>query len=367
MDRAKANFKLANRRYTILWISRRFGFVNPQAVAEGKTGTEVRGEEHDITLVWSITSGKRLVLADGHEVHISSSRSSVFDFSWSMKGGNIVKVIAHASPPLSDKPGFRQYDMLLNGQSFFSFPKMFRAGAPTVRRSTDNKIGHPNYVGVQSQSIAMQEEAELQRAIQASLADTGPVYHLPAGVSNSHKAEVEDLLDFGNDPLPEPIVTSPMAHQQPQNSFNQFYPTNYAPAQQPPPVNPYAQSAAPPSFSMPPSDVNSVFSAPSLIAPNQNPFGVAPTPASSNQFAPTPTIPVSGTAQNAIVMHPQQQTGNYSYGNYSLPPPLHHHQQNNPFDANPYPQQPRQNSGQQYTNQTSNQQQGQYQQQNYGW
>jgi len=45
-----------------------------------------------------------------------------------MKGNHVLKVVAHASPPLSPTPGFRQYDFFVNGQSFFTFPKVFRLG-----------------------------------------------------------------------------------------------------------------------------------------------------------------------------------------------------------------------------------------------
>jgi hypothetical protein len=107
---------------------RRFGFANPEAVANGETGTACRGEEHDVTLVWSITSGKRLVLCDGQEVHYSSSRNAIFDHSWTMRGNHVLKIVAHASPPLAVTPGFRQYDFFIDGQSYFSFPKVFRLG-----------------------------------------------------------------------------------------------------------------------------------------------------------------------------------------------------------------------------------------------
>ena len=107
---------------------RRFGFANPEALRAGQTGIECRGEEHDITLVWSLTSGKRLVLADGHEVHFSNSRSNDFDYSWTMKGNHILKITAHATAPLSPTPGYRQYDFFVNGMSFFGFPKVFRLG-----------------------------------------------------------------------------------------------------------------------------------------------------------------------------------------------------------------------------------------------
>ena len=74
------------------FLSRRFGFANPEALANGLTGTACRGEEHDVTLVWSVASGKRLVLADGHEVHYSVSRSGILDFSWTMRGNHVLKI-----------------------------------------------------------------------------------------------------------------------------------------------------------------------------------------------------------------------------------------------------------------------------------
>jgi hypothetical protein len=93
------------------------------------TGTDCRGSEHDIVFVWSISSGKRTVLFDGQEVHYSSSRSGVFDYSWTMRGTNhVLKIVAHASPPMSTTPGFRQYDFFVDGLSFFRFPKVFRLG-----------------------------------------------------------------------------------------------------------------------------------------------------------------------------------------------------------------------------------------------
>ena len=123
---------------TFVCMRRRFGFANPEALANGQTGTACRGEEHDITLVWSITSGKRLILADGQEVHYSSSRGAIFDFSWTMRGNHVLKIVAHASPPLSAAPGFRQYDFFVDGQSFFTFPKVFRLGlAPGDPRGVD--------------------------------------------------------------------------------------------------------------------------------------------------------------------------------------------------------------------------------------
>ena len=117
--------RIANTKRRVRW---RFGFANPDALAAGETGTACRGEEHDVTLVWSVTSGKRLILADGQEVHYSNSRSAVIDFSWTMRGNHVLKVVAHATAPMTAEPGFRQYDFFVDGRSFFSFPKVYRLG-----------------------------------------------------------------------------------------------------------------------------------------------------------------------------------------------------------------------------------------------
>jgi hypothetical protein len=109
-------------------LDRRFGFANTEALDSGETGTACRGEEHDVTLVWSVTSGKRLILADGHEVHYSNIRGQQFEFSWTMKGNHVLKVIAYAAPPINPIPNFRQYDFFVDGQSFFTMPKVYRLG-----------------------------------------------------------------------------------------------------------------------------------------------------------------------------------------------------------------------------------------------
>lgn len=37
----------------------RFGFPNQDALSNGKTGIDCRGEEHEVSVVWSVTSGKK--------------------------------------------------------------------------------------------------------------------------------------------------------------------------------------------------------------------------------------------------------------------------------------------------------------------
>ena len=68
----KSNIKSNTLANTLI---RRFGFPNPSALDEGATGTECRGEEHDIVVVWSITSGKRQISMDTKEIHYSHNRA----------------------------------------------------------------------------------------------------------------------------------------------------------------------------------------------------------------------------------------------------------------------------------------------------
>jgi hypothetical protein len=108
----------------------RFGFSNKEALEQGKIGVDCRGEEHEVVIVISALSGKRHVFADGHEVHFSygSRTDSTFETAWTMKGGHLVKVRGHVALPLFETPGFRQFDLTIDGLSYFSMPKLYELG-----------------------------------------------------------------------------------------------------------------------------------------------------------------------------------------------------------------------------------------------
>ena len=220
--------RIANTKRRVRW---RFGFANPDALAAGETGTACRGGEHDVTMVWSVTSGKRLLLCDGNEVHYSNSRSAVLDFSWTMRGNHVLKVVAHATAPMSAEPNFRQYDFFVDGRSFFTFPKVYRlgltgrgtvspdAGAPRVSASGSSRMaessrrrkgeagGGQDLAVIEAPHNAGEEEAYLREAIKASLEseakrrDKGEEAN-GNGTSNGPKisSEATDLLlDFMGD------------------------------------------------------------------------------------------------------------------------------------------------------------------------
>jgi hypothetical protein len=167
----------AGTKRRICW---KFGFSNSAEDAEkGLSGNECRGEEHEVVFVWSLTSGKKFVLADGHEVHWSKgsnsknikslpfSSSDKFECTWEtqMAGStHELTVIAYASSPLfgkntntnnsadgrnnssnngtSSSSSFRQFDLLIDGISFSEMPKMFQLGINKNTNMNDVKNYH---------------------------------------------------------------------------------------------------------------------------------------------------------------------------------------------------------------------------------
>jgi hypothetical protein len=140
----------------------RFGFSDPEAIASGMKGADCRGAEHEVVILWSLSSGKQVVLVDGLEVHFATARAmDKLQASWTMKGGHQMQVVAHASTPIfNNTPGFRQFDLLIDGLSFWDMPKMYELGtnrgaarAPqSTRSSAYNNYSVP----------AAQEETQLE-------------------------------------------------------------------------------------------------------------------------------------------------------------------------------------------------------------
>ena len=118
---------VAQTKRRVRW---RFGFSSAAALADGGTGTDARGEEHEVILIWSLTSGKRLVLMDGKEVHFSMGKPTAgkFQTSWTMRGNHVLKIVAYAAPPVRNRPGFRQFELFLDGMSYFTFPRIYELG-----------------------------------------------------------------------------------------------------------------------------------------------------------------------------------------------------------------------------------------------
>jgi len=121
----------------------KFGYSNQEALNEGKTGQDCRGSEHEITIIWSLSSGKQAIAYDQKEVYfdVGDTTQSKISHTFKDQRGHTIQVKAHAAN-MSTKsvpdPHWQQYDILINGVSFFRMPKIFEIGVvPKVDTNDD--------------------------------------------------------------------------------------------------------------------------------------------------------------------------------------------------------------------------------------
>jgi hypothetical protein len=135
------------------WISKtkrcitfKFGYVSQNAISQGKCGVACRTSEneHQVQLIWSITSGKSCITYDGIEIHyeITNKAESKFEKIWMTNDGHTIKLCAYAvaSTSTTSIPNIRQFDMLLDGRSYFDFPRIFELGNHGVDAQESNAI-----------------------------------------------------------------------------------------------------------------------------------------------------------------------------------------------------------------------------------
>jgi hypothetical protein len=282
---------------------------------------------------------------DGREIHFSSSRVGLIDFSWNTKGNHVLKVVCHASAPMTPTPGFRQYDLLINGQSFFRMPKVFELGVKGIAALDDHRSsgaygevgsrsayggdgGYGGYSGsdgygeppVRGPRTPSEEDLELQRAIQASLEESK--LHLSSGSSKAGESAPDmlsespapanvDLLGFDSGPAPSSFPA--ILPDSPAN-YSNAPPASFASPGQPyggAPQQPYA--ALPPSqppYGSPPPPAYGTAPAPYGAAPPAA-YGAGPpasygAPPSQEYLALPPSQPPYGSPP-AATQPPQQQ------------------------------------------------------------
>lgn len=163
-----------------------FGFGNMEAIANGLSSSDCRGEEHQVVMIWSLTSGKQRVLADGIEVHFSRSTvTGKFECQWTMKSGHHITVMGAWSPLKKDP---RSFDLRIDGLSFWDMPKIYQLGRggprqPSLpqRRRTLAEIPSPQLSSCSSstchpQQQQQQQQNQLQRLPHASPASVAVVW-----------------------------------------------------------------------------------------------------------------------------------------------------------------------------------------------
>ena len=299
-------------------------------------------------------------MMDGKEIHYSTNRAGVLDFSWQTKGNHVIKVTCHAAPPMSVQPEFRQYDLSLDGQSFFTMPKVFQVGikgavndqVPGAFRGRGSQPGvpsRPSFQNLKSDAplTREQEDVDLHRAIEASINESRR--HLgeipngnPPRAAAGGNIQNDDLLGFAGPSAPQTAAyapppsdsrsvtsfyTAPPAYNQgfqspppqtyqasapapPSNAYGAIVPA-VAPAgyyQAPPPVAvPAYASPAPPQYASPPPQQQAIFTSPPPVppAPATTPvgdvFGIHTAPV-HDPFAPRPTQPATHQDLASAVM-----------------------------------------------------------------
>jgi hypothetical protein len=117
----------------------RYGHVNNQAVLGGNSGANCRGKEHEVTLVWSIASGKKRVFHNSKEVHFSvgSRTNGKFQCTWSSRE-HFFTIIAYAFPPSTRIRPRKQFELLINGYSFDNLPRIYELGEDSDQSSMEN-------------------------------------------------------------------------------------------------------------------------------------------------------------------------------------------------------------------------------------
>jgi len=142
---ASSGKRIAVTKRRVRW---RWGTANNDALANGDTGFQCRGFEHEVTLVWSITSGKRLVLLDGKEIHFSTGRRTEgkFQYSWAAPetGNHVITLTAYAAAPLKATPGFKQFDLAINGQSCSDMTRIYELGVQRNHTKSRELTVHAN-------------------------------------------------------------------------------------------------------------------------------------------------------------------------------------------------------------------------------
>lgn len=136
-----------------------FGIANPFKVRQGCVGVACRGEEHSVKFVWSLTSGKRVVIWDNENIiymdkHkcglcVDSKFEISFDcyFQQHRRERAFCKLVAHPFTPSGIDgitPAGRRFDLFINGQSFFDFLKLYELGM-TADQEPSRLLESPYY------------------------------------------------------------------------------------------------------------------------------------------------------------------------------------------------------------------------------
>jgi len=207
----------AGTKRRICW---KFGFSDRDSVLRGLSGTDCRGEEHEVVFVWSLTSGKKFVLADGHEVHwskqspIAEKFEGGWECSWQLEMAGkkrLLRVVAPSSPLFEKKKtknssvadtSFRNFDLLIDGVSFSKLSQMFELGLTKTLKNIgrtslggiDTLFGN-NTTQLQQQQLQQQQlQQQQQPQRRRNIYDNNESDTVSHYSHNSHQSSPPGLL-----------------------------------------------------------------------------------------------------------------------------------------------------------------------------
>ena len=118
----------------------RFGYADIPSMLKGKTGSDCRGEEHNIVVTWSITGWKKSIMMDDREVHYvagkhgatEARRADMLEAVWKLSD-HVYELKCYAYKPATGSPEkrnprWKQNSLVIDGTSFFELPQIFDLG-----------------------------------------------------------------------------------------------------------------------------------------------------------------------------------------------------------------------------------------------
>ena len=156
-----------------------------------------------------------MIYENGAEVHFQIEKRGKraegrFQHSWTGFNNRVFTIVAFASPPLKARPGFRQFQLLIDGLKFTSFPKIYelsnelRSGCRRVGGGVGGigiGIGHSAFTS--SQSLEQRGDHDNTRHVYNSTSRTG---HRSS--SNFNKSSATKHVDLRVSPTATAATTS---------------------------------------------------------------------------------------------------------------------------------------------------------------
>mmetsp|Transcript_20783 Transcript_20783/g.42394 ORF Transcript_20783/g.42394 Transcript_20783/m.42394 type:complete len:504 (+) Transcript_20783:89-1600(+) len=311
----------------------KFGYTNLDALSQGQTGQDCRGSEHDVIITWSLSSGKQAIALDGREVFFDVGDTTKVNQAFRDKFGTTLHVKLHAAPvstKANPDPDWRQYDLLVDGISFFKMPKIYEIGikpkeiAPPsfAQRFPPKAENHEpgSYFTYDDEPVGRRRnnENETRKENASPPREEEPKQPEPA----PEPVQVADLLSFDDDvspapavaPIAAPVMTDPSTpHYDPNVAYATSYP---APAPTASFLNNQDPSLFTQSFAQ---TANQYGASAPAFASSQHPQPVYQAPASQYVITPNSSPGVSDT--NYSNYHVDNTFANYQNSNQVPPMP----------------------------------------------